>query len=246
MRLAGKVAIITGAASGIGRATAKRFAEEGARVVVADINEVGGQEVVQEIREEGSEASFIRTDVGSEADLQRMIDFAVEQYRGLDILHNNAYWTDAKRTLDTTLENWHRTLDVCLRAAFLASKFAIPHMRARNGGVILNTASIHSIVGVPGYAAYQAAKGGLMSFTRALSLEVAPDIRVVAILPGAIDTPAVGIGEPQVLDELIASIPLGRMGTPEEIANTALFLASDEASYITGTGVVVDGGITTP
>jgi NAD(P)-dependent dehydrogenase (short-subunit alcohol dehydrogenase family) len=247
MRLDGKVAIITGAASGIGRATAIRFAQAGAQVVVADINEAGGQACVEQITADGGQASFVETDVGREADLQRMIHFAVSTYGGLDILHNNAYWTDARLAVDTTLDNWHKTLDVTLRAVFLGSQLAIPHMRVRGGGVILNTASVQSIVGVRGFAAYQAAKGGVLSLTRALALELAPDnIRVVAILPGAIDTPAVAISDEQPIDDLIAAIPMGRLGRPEEIASTALFLASDEASYITGTGIIVDGGFTTP
>lgn len=245
MRLAGKVAIITGAASGIGQATAIRFAQEGAQIVVADINQVGGQATVEQIKREEGQATFIATDVSQEADLQRMIELAVTTYGGLDVLYNNAYWTEAKIALETTLENWQRTLDVSLRSVFLASKLAIPHLRARGGGVILNTASVHSIVGVRSYAAYQAAKGGVLSLTRALALELAPDIRVVAILPGAIDTPAVAIDDKSSINTLIASIPMKRLGRPEEIANLALFLASDEASYITGTGVIADGGYTT-
>ena len=245
MRLAGKVAIITGAASGIGRATAIRFAQEGAQIVVADINQVGGQATVEQIKRKEGQATFIATDVGQEADLQRMIELAVTTYGGLDVLYNNAYWTEAKIALETTLENWQRTLDVTLRSVFLASKLAIPHLRARGGGVILNTASVHSIVGVRSYAAYQAAKGGVLSLTRALALELAPEIRVVAIMPGAIDTPAVAIDDKSSINTLIASIPMKRLGRPEEIANLALFLASDEASYITGTGVIADGGYTT-
>jgi len=245
MRLAGKVAIITGAASGIGRATAIRFAQEGAQIVVADINQVGGQATVEQIKRKEGQATFIATDVSQEADLQRMIELAVTTYGGLDVLYNNAYWTEAKIALETTLENWQRTLDVTLRSVFLASKLAIPHLRARGGGVILNTASVHSIVGVRSYAAYQAAKGGVLSLTRALALELAPEIRVVAIMPGAIDTPAVAIDDKSSINTLIASIPMKRLGRPEEIANLALFLASDEASYITGTGVVADGGYTT-
>lgn len=245
MRLAGKVAIITGAASGIGRATAIRFAQEGAQIVAADINHAGGQATVKQIKNDGGQATFIATDVSQEADLQRMIELAITTYGGLDILHNNAYWTEAKIALETTLENWQRTLDVTLRSVFLASKLAIPHLRARGGGVILNTASVHSIVGVQSYAAYQAAKGGVLSLTRALALELAPEIRVVAIMPGAIDTPALAINDKSSIPALIASIPLKRLGRPEEIANLALFLASDEASYITGTGIVADGGYTT-
>lgn len=245
MRLAGKVAIITGAASGIGRATAIRFAQEGARVVVADINQAGGEGCVQQITATGGEAIYIKTDVGQEADLQYMLEVTLSTYGGLDILHNNAYWTEATTATETTNENWQQTLDVCLRSVFLGSKLAIPHLRARGGGVILNTASVQSLVGVRGYAAYQAAKGGVLSLTRALALELAPDIRVVAILPGAIDTPALATSAEQTVDSLLDVIPMQRIGQPEEVANVALFLASDEASYVTGTGFVVDGGYTT-
>lgn len=243
MRLEGKIAIVTGAASGIGRATARRFAEEGASVVLADINAEGGEAAAQEIREAGGEATFVHTDVGDEDALRKMIQTAVDTYGGLDVLHNNAYWTDAKRLDDTTVENWHRTLDVTLRPAFLATKLAVPHLRARGGGVVLNTGSIQSVVGFPSFVSYQAAKGGILSLTRALSLELAPDnIRVIAILPGATNTPAVGIDDPDSIDELVAKIPMGRLAEPEELANTAVFLASDEAPYITGTSILVDGG----
>jgi NAD(P)-dependent dehydrogenase (short-subunit alcohol dehydrogenase family) len=247
MRLAGKVAIITGAASGIGQATAIRFAQEGARVIVADINEAGGQQTIAQAKTQGGEASFVRTDVGNEADIQAVIAAAISRYGGLDILYNNAYWTLARTAEETTNENWHKTMDVTLRAVWLGAKYAIPHLRARGGGVILNTASVQSLVGFPGYAAYQAAKGGVLAFTRALALEVAKDhIRVVAILPGAIDTPAVRISQDIDVSDLEAAIPMKRLGKPSEIANTALFLASDEASYITGAGILVDGGYTVP
>jgi NAD(P)-dependent dehydrogenase (short-subunit alcohol dehydrogenase family) len=245
MRLANKVAIITGAASGIGRATAIRFAQEGAQVVIADINQQSGQACAEEITGSGGQAAFVAADVSSDDELQRMIDFAVRTYGGLDILHNNAYWTDAKTAEETTPENWQRTLDVSLRPIWLASKLAIPHLRARGKGVILNTASVHSIVGLPGYAAYQAAKGGILSLTRALALELAPDIRVVAILPGAINTAAAAISGEEAINAFIREIPLKRLGEPEEIANVAVFLASDEASYITGAAITADGGYTT-
>lgn len=245
MRLAGKVAVITGAASGIGKATAVRFAEEGARVVAADINQEAGQACVDEISAQGGQAAFVRVDVGREADLERMVRFAVETYGGLDILHNNAYWTEARTGLETTVENWQRTLDITLRPALLGTKLAVPYMRARGGGVVINTASIQSIVGVAGYAAYAAAKGGVLALTRTLAVELVPDIRVVAILPGAINTPAVSISnEEGYMERLLASIPMQRLGEAREVANVALFLASDEASYITGAGILVDGGMT--
>jgi NAD(P)-dependent dehydrogenase (short-subunit alcohol dehydrogenase family) len=246
MRLHGKVAIVTGAASGIGRATALRFAQEGAKVVVADVNVAGAASCAEAIHQQGGVGMFVKTDVSRDEDLQALIVATVNAYGGLDILHNNAYWTEARTTQETTLENWQKTLDITLRAVFLASKYATPHLQARGGGVILNTASVHSIVGVAGYAAYQAAKGGVLSLTRALALELAPRIRVVAILPGAIDTPAVRISEDLTIDKLLAAIPLQRLGKPEEIAATAAFLASDDGAYITGTGIVVDGGYTTP
>ena len=244
-RLQDKVAIITGAASGIGRATALRFASEGAKVLVADINEIGGAETVSLIKAEGGDATFAHSNVAQEEELQALMDSAQETYGGLDILHNNAYWTEPVTAAETTLDNWQRTIDVTLRAVFLGAKLATPLLQARGGGVIINTASIHSVVGFPGYAAYQAAKGGVLALTRALALELAPDIRVVAILPGAIDTPAVRISQDVTVDHLLVDIPMGRLGKPEEIAATAAFVASEDGGYITGTGIVVDGGFTT-
>lgn len=245
MRLKGKIAIITGAASGIGKATATRFAKEGAKVVIADINRESGEECVAQIVQTVGEAVFIETDVSKLDDLRAMVDFAVESYGGLHILHNNAYWTDAKLAIDTTLDNWEKTLNVTLRPVLFASKIAIPHMKAAGGGVIVNTASIQSVVGLPGYAAYQAAKGGMMALTRTMALELVPDIRVVAVLPGAINTPAVAISDETDVASTVAAIPMGRLGEPEEVANAVLFLASDEASYITGTGLLVDGAYAT-
>ena len=247
MRLEGKIAVITGTASGIGRAAALRFAQEGAKVVLADINEAGNNETAAQVTAVGGQVAAITTDVANDNDLQAMFDFAIETYGGLDIYYNNAYWTDAKTALETTNDNWQRTLDITLRPAWAGSKMAIPLLKGRGGGVILFTASVHSIVGVPGYAAYQASKGGMLSLTRALALELAADnIRVASILPGAINTPAVAISDQSSIDDLINLIPMGRLGEPEEIASVAAFLASDDASYITGTGIVADGGYTTP
>ena len=245
MRLAGRVAIITGAASGIGRATAMRMAAEGASVVIADIDADGGQACADSIVAAGASASFVACDVSRLADLERLLAFTLGTYGRLDILHNNAFWNEPATALEAREEGWQRTLDVNLSAVWRACKLAIPHLRASGVGVIINTASVHSIVGLPGSAAYQASKGGLLSLTRALSVELAPEARVVAILPGAITTPATAHVPADEHQDFLRQVPLGRAGIPDEIASVAAFLASDEASYITGTGIVVDGGYTT-
>ncbi len=245
MRLQSRVAIITGAASGIGRATALRFAKEGAAVVIADINCDGGAACADEIIADGGRATFIETDVSREADLRNMVEAAVQTYGGLDILHNNAFRSVAGAALDISAEAWQDTLAVTLTPVWQASKLAIPHLLESPAGVILNTASVHSIVGLAGSAAYQAAKGGVLSLTRAMSLELAPRVRVVAILPGAIETPSTRDVPAAAHAGFLSQVPLERMGQPEEIASVAAFLASDDASYITGAGIVVDGGYTT-
>ena len=245
MRLAGRVAIITGAASGIGRATAQRFARDGAAVVIADIDRTSGEDCAREISAEGGRALFRETDVSRESDLRAMIDAALRTYGRLDILHNNAFRNEAGAAADISAGDWQATLDVTLTAVWQASKLAIPHLLRSPAGVILNTASVHSIVGLAGNAAYQAAKGGVLSLTRALALELAPTVRVVAILPGSIATPATRSVPADAHSHFVSHVPLARMGQPREIADVAAFLVSDEASYITGTGVVVDGGYTT-
>ena len=243
MRLEGKVAVITGTASGIGEATLRRFAEEGAKVVAVDINKEDGERVVQEVRDAGGEAIFFHGDVSDLNVLEEMIEKAVETYGGLDILHNNAFWTDAKPLEETTVENWQKTMDVTLRPAFLATKHAVPHMRKRGGGIVIHTGSIQSVVGFRSFISYQAAKGAILSLTRAQALELAEDeIRVVALLPGATNTPSVSLEDPEAREALAQSIPMKRLGEPVEMANTAVFLASDEAPYITGTSILVDGG----
>lgn len=244
-RLEDRVAVITGAASGIGRATALRFAREGARLVIADIDAARGKHCAEQIRDLGGQARFVEADVSRESDLQRMIDCAETDFGGLDILHNNAFWARGATALETSADNWQRTIDVTLRPVWQASKLAIPLLKRSPAGVILNTASVHSIVGLTGSAAYQAAKGGVLSLTRALALELAPSIRVVAILPGAIDTPANSQTPDEVHEAFLRKVPLERRGQPEEIASVAAFLASDDASYITGASIVVDGGYTT-
>jgi len=245
MRLRGRVAIITGAASGIGRATALRFAAAGAGLVIADINEVDGRACEREIIAAGGRALFVKTDVSDEGELRRMIEATLQTYGRLDILHNNAFHNVAGAAADITADAWRQTLAVTLTPVWQASKLAIPHLLESPAGVIINTASIHSIVGLAGSAAYQAAKGGVLSLTRALALELAPKVRVVAILPGAIETPATKDVPADAHREFVSQVPMGRMGQADEIASVAAFLASDEASYITGAGIVVDGGYTT-
>lgn len=244
MRLKDKIAVITGAATGIGRATAVLFATEGATVVVADINDQAGGETVQQITQGGGSAVFVHTDVGVPEDAAALVQEAIRRYGRVDILHSNAFWRVAKPALETTLEDWQRTHDVTLRATFLLAKSAIPHMLKAGRGVIVITASVQSIVAVAGDAPYQAAKGGLLALTRSLALDYAPVIRVNAILPGPILTPAWdGIAEPE-REEIANSTILRRLGKPEEVAEVALFLASDSSSYMTGASVVVDGGYT--
>ena len=244
-RLKGRVAIITGGASGIGEATVQRFAEEGASVVIADINAENGARVADAIVASGGKARFIETDVSREADLKAMVECAVVAFGGLDILHNNAFWAASGSALAISEADWQRTQDVTLKPIWQASKLAIPHLRRSEAGVILNTASVHSIVGLKDSAAYQAAKGGVMALTRALAVELAPAIRVAAILPGTIDTPANREVPDEVNAAFLRDVPLARQGNSREIASVAAFLASDDASYITGAGIVVDGGYTT-
>lgn len=244
MRLKNKVSIITGAAMGIGRATALLFAREGACVVVADINDKGGTETVRFIEENGGQAIFVHTDVGVPQEIESMVARAVRTYGRLNIVHSNAFWRVAKPAVDASLEDWQRTIDVTLRAAFLCAKYSIPHMLKGSGGVIVFTASVQGIVAVANDAPYQAAKGGLLALTRSLAMDYSPAIRVNAILPGPIMTPAWDGVAPEDIQKVASETLLKRLGKPEEVAEVALFLASDASSYMTGSSVIVDGGWT--
>jgi NAD(P)-dependent dehydrogenase (short-subunit alcohol dehydrogenase family) len=247
-RLAGKVAIVTGGASGIGAATVRRFAAEGARVVVADIDEAGGPRVAADVQAAGGVADFRHTDVGSLAALEATVAFAVERHGGLDVIHNNAAATGGGYVSEIAPDVWEWSLRVMLTSVFYGMRAAIPALLARGGGSIINTASVEGFYGEIMAAPYCTAKAGIVNLTRTAALEYGRrNIRVNSICPGAVDTPMLRTlleVAPTSAEKLASQHALGRCLRPEEIANVALFLASDESSAITGAAIVADGGLT--
>jgi NAD(P)-dependent dehydrogenase (short-subunit alcohol dehydrogenase family) len=243
-RLDNKVAVITGAASGMGRATAIRFAGEGGAVVVADLNEDGGAATVRECKESGGRAVFHKTDVAAETDIKALIVRALSEFGRLDITFNNAGFVGALGPLEEiSAESWDSTHAVLLRGVFFGIKHSIPAMRKTGGGSIISTASIAGMRGGFGPTIYSAAKAGVVNLTQCAAVELAKDrIRVNCICPGGIDTPIAGKRSPRGAEVLAQSQPIQRAGQPDDIANMALFLASDESEWITGTAMVVDGG----
>jgi 3-oxoacyl-[acyl-carrier protein] reductase len=254
MKLAGKIALITGAGSGMGRATAILFAKEGATVVVSDINSRGGTETVALIQKDGYQSSFVQADVSRSSDVEKMIQSVVEKYARIDILYNNAGIPMANSPLENIPEEvWDRVLNTNVKSIFLASRIAIPIMKKQGGGVILNTASVSGVRPRPGNSAYTVSKAAAISLTKAMAIEVAPfNIRVNSISPVAAETP---MFENFFNDEMkknieairkatVATIPIGRFAHPEDVAKAALYLASDDASMITGVDLYVDGGRT--
>ena len=244
MLLAGKVALITGSASGIGRATAQLFAREGAKIAVADIDEAGGRETVESIRMASGEAFFVEADVGEMDQVQAMVELVSDHYGRIDIVHSNAYSQVRGDATEITEADWDRTLDVCLKATWMIAHHTVPVMSRNGGGVMVVTGSVHSIRGFQRFIPYDAAKGGLLALTRALAADHCPEIRVNAILPGSIDVRLSRVDSDAERDRNTRTYPLQRRGLPEDIANAALFLASDMSSYMTGTFLVVDGGLT--
>ena len=245
MRLRDKVAIITGGSKGIGRATGIRMAREGARVILGDIDAEHGNSTVEEIKSSGGIADFVQADVSRSEDVSRLVETARKRFGGVDILHSNAaYLQNFKPVLETTEQEWDRALAVSLKGAYLCSRAVLPGMMERKSGVIIFTASILSHVALPGYAAYCTAKGGLLQLTRSLALDYGGyGIRVNAICPGPIRTWPDGVELPREFQEaLLGPTILKRFGTPEEVASCVVFLASDEASFVTGTYLLVDGG----
>jgi 3-oxoacyl-[acyl-carrier protein] reductase len=249
MRLENKVALITGAGSGIGRATAELFAREGAKVAVVDLSPESGEVTVEAIRELGGDATFVRADVSAAADVQDMIQQTVRKYGRLDILFNNAGVPMGATPIEEVDDDFFdKVMAVNVRSVHLGVKHAVPVMKQQGGGVILNTASTAGIRPRPGLSAYAASKGAVISLTKALALELAPfKIRVVSINPVATDTPMLpeffGSADPvEARKRFTASVPLGRLNRPDDIAHAALYLASDEAFMVTGTAFEVDGG----
>jgi NAD(P)-dependent dehydrogenase (short-subunit alcohol dehydrogenase family) len=249
MRLEGKVALITGGTSGIGSATAIRFAQEGASVAITGRNPERGEQVIQDIVANGGEALFIRSDVRKAEDCRQAVDQTLERFGKIDVLFNNAGVFHPKSIPDCSEEEWDETIDSSLKGAFLMSKFALPSMIEQGSGSIIHTSSGWGILGGDKAAAYCAAKGGLIVMAKAMAIDHGPQgIRVNCVCPGDVLTPMLpDDAEKRGMswdDYAVgaADRPLGRMGTVEDIANAVLFLASDESSFVTGDALVVDGG----
>lgn len=247
MRLEGKVAWITGGGAGIGKAVAMRFAKEGAKVVVLELDRDRGEAVVEAIKRTDGEAALVVGNATDEADVNRALDVALKSYGGLDILVNNAYYCHGTKVLDIDPDLWDRNIEGCLKSTYLCSRAALPRLIDRGGGSIVNISSVNAIMSF-GESAYSAAKAGVISLTRTTAVDHGPrGVRVNAICPGTVITEGwqhVLEKDPEIFERIAEVYPLKRVGRPEEIANVALFLASDEASFVTGSVVVADGGVT--
>jgi len=236
-----KVAIVTGGASGIGAATARRFAAEGAKVIIVDVQDERGAAVATAIATAGGTAVYQRCDVSSRADWAALAGLALERFGRLDVVHNNAYTIVYAQAHELAEPDWDRQIAVCLKAVYLSVTTCIPHLLA-TGGVMINTSSVHALMGFKRHLAYDAAKGAISALTRQLAAEYGPRVRVNAVLPGGILTATWDHSTPEEIARFEQQTPAGRLGRPEEIAAAVCFLASDDASYITGANLVVDGG----
>ena len=246
MRLSNKVAIVTGAGSGIGWAAANLFAREGAKIMVADVNSSSGKETVEEISRDGGTAVQAVVDVSRADEVKEMVEKCIDSFGKIDVLFNNAGIEGKKGLLwETREDDWNRVMDVNLKGVYLGCKYAIPHMQKTRGSII-NMASEMGLVGSANNPVYSASKGGVILLTRSLALQCAPyGIRVNCICPGATETPMLirSVGE-EGLQGLAQGIPLRRLGKPMDVAYAALYLASEESSYVTGAALVVNGGAT--
>ncbi len=247
-RLDGKVALISGGARGQGAEEARMFAREGARVVLGDILDDEGSRVEAEIKELGGEATYLHLDVTQEKDWEKAVELAESRYGKLDVLVNNAGITIGSRSIEETpIADWDRIMDVNVKGVFLGTKHAIPAMRRAGGGSIINISSTAGIVGIGRSAAYSATKGAVRIFTKATAVQHARDkIRCNSVHPGPVNTPFLQelLDNPALLQRRLSRVPLGRLGTPEDIAYGVLYLASDESSFVTGAELVIDGGST--
>lgn len=245
--LKGKAAIVTGASSGIGQATAELFAEEGAAVVIADVIDDAGQALADQLAGRGHDVCFVHADVSRDSDVAAMVQFAMSRYGRVDVLFNNAgIEGEQAATADATLENWSRVIGVNLTGVFLGMKYGIAAMLQHGGGAVINNASVAGLVGFAGIPAYAASKGGVVQLTRTAALEYASrNVRVNCVCPGVIDTPMVerfAHNDPAIEAQLSAMAPVERLGKAREVAELVMFLASDRSSFVTGAVIPVDGG----
>ncbi|HWE62367.1 MAG TPA: SDR family oxidoreductase [Chloroflexota bacterium] len=250
MRLQDKATLITGAGSGIGRAMAVLFAREGARIVAADVSLEGVEETVRMIHDQGGVALSVACDVTVSEQVRQAVERCVAEYGRIDVLCNNAGVGSTQTVVDTPEEVWDRCFNVNVKGVYWGCKHAIPIMASQGKGTIVNTASVAGLVGIPNRAAYCASKGAVVTLTKAMAVDhVGQGIRVNCVCPGTVDSPWVarllaGTGDPGAERRALeARQPMGRLGTPEEVALAALYLASDESAFVTGTGLIIDGGI---